>query len=115
MIRLHKKESEMIGGFAQRRVHGLPAKQGSRSVWTRLAVAVAIGCAAVATAIAQAPDLAPPKPLGPQPAAAASPALSAGLPGQQGARQLTQTDVDTWLDGFMPYALQTGDIAGAVV
>nr|WP_298718519.1 serine hydrolase domain-containing protein [uncultured Steroidobacter sp.] len=28
---------------------------------------------------------------------------------------LTKADVDAWLDGFMPYALQQGDIAGAVV
>ncbi|HEX4676116.1 MAG TPA: serine hydrolase domain-containing protein [Steroidobacteraceae bacterium] len=28
---------------------------------------------------------------------------------------LTAADVDAWLDGYMPYALQTGDIAGAVV
>ncbi len=28
---------------------------------------------------------------------------------------LTATDVDAWLDGYMPYALKTGDIAGAVV
>jgi CubicO group peptidase (beta-lactamase class C family) len=28
---------------------------------------------------------------------------------------LTATDADAWLDGYMPYALQTGDIAGAVV
>ena len=28
---------------------------------------------------------------------------------------LTADDVDAWLDGFMPYALKTGDIAGAVV
>ena len=28
---------------------------------------------------------------------------------------LTAEDVNTWLDGYMPYALQTGDIAGAVV
>ena len=28
---------------------------------------------------------------------------------------LTAEDVDAWLDGYMPYALQTGDIAGAVV
>jgi CubicO group peptidase (beta-lactamase class C family) len=33
---------------------------------------------------------------------------SAGVP-------LTQADVDTWLDGFMPYAIESGDIAGAVV
>jgi CubicO group peptidase (beta-lactamase class C family) len=29
--------------------------------------------------------------------------------------ELTQIDVDGWLDGFMPYALEQGDIAGAVV
>ena len=28
---------------------------------------------------------------------------------------LTAEDVDAWLDGYMPYALHTGDIAGAVV
>ncbi|MEZ5463157.1 serine hydrolase domain-containing protein [Dokdonella sp.] len=29
--------------------------------------------------------------------------------------RLNKADVDAWLDGFMPYALQSGDIAGAVV
>ncbi|HLZ98344.1 MAG TPA: serine hydrolase domain-containing protein [Steroidobacteraceae bacterium] len=28
---------------------------------------------------------------------------------------LTRTDLESWLDGFMPYALDTGDVAGAVV
>ena len=28
---------------------------------------------------------------------------------------LTTDDVNAWLDGYMPYALHTGDIAGAVV
>ncbi|MDH7972340.1 serine hydrolase domain-containing protein [Sphingomonas sp. AR_OL41] len=28
---------------------------------------------------------------------------------------LNKTDVDAWLDGFMPYALRAGDVAGAVV
>ncbi len=28
---------------------------------------------------------------------------------------LTASDVNAWLDGYMPYALKTGDIAGAVV
>ena len=31
------------------------------------------------------------------------------------AAPLTATDVNAWLDGYMPYALRTGDIAGAVV
>ena len=29
--------------------------------------------------------------------------------------ELTKTDADAWLDGFIPYALARGDIAGAVV
>jgi len=31
------------------------------------------------------------------------------------ASPLDKADVDAWLDGFMPYALQQGDVAGAVV
>ncbi|GFE84833.1 FmtA-like protein [Steroidobacter agaridevorans] len=31
------------------------------------------------------------------------------------APELTKPDVDAWLDGFVPYALQQGDIGGAVV
>ena len=31
------------------------------------------------------------------------------------AATLTRADVEAWLDGFMPYALQRGDVAGAVV
>ena len=31
------------------------------------------------------------------------------------ARELDRSDLETWLDGFFPYALQQGDIAGAVV
>src|SRR5580658_9882096 len=32
-----------------------------------------------------------------------------------GARRLTSEDLQAWLDGFFPYALQRNDIAGAVV
>ncbi|WP_116809718.1 serine hydrolase domain-containing protein [Steroidobacter cummioxidans] len=32
-----------------------------------------------------------------------------------GAAPLTRENVEAWLDGYLPYALQTGDIAGAVV
>jgi CubicO group peptidase (beta-lactamase class C family) len=39
-------------------------------------------------------------------------ATPAGAPA---AAPLTADDVDAWLDGYMPYALHTGDIAGAVV
>ena len=31
------------------------------------------------------------------------------------APELTQTDVEAWLDGLLPYALKQGDLAGAVV
>lgn len=34
---------------------------------------------------------------------------------ESGTPQLTAQDVNAWLDGFMPYALGEGDIAGAVV
>jgi CubicO group peptidase (beta-lactamase class C family) len=46
----------------------------------------------------------------------ASSAPSANPPEQAaGAVALTKTDVDAWLDGFLPYALRTADIPGAVV
>ena len=50
------------------------------------------------------------------PAAAAAPSAVAAAPttaGQGGA--LNPADLEAWLDGFMPYALQRGGIAGAVV
>ena len=31
------------------------------------------------------------------------------------APKLTAADVEAWLDGFLPYALERGDVAGAVV
>src|ERR1041384_821389 len=48
-------------------------------------------------------------------AAPAAPVTTAG-PGTPAAdRPLTAEDVEPWLDGYMPYALHTADIAGAVV
>jgi CubicO group peptidase (beta-lactamase class C family) len=32
-----------------------------------------------------------------------------------GARELARPDLEAWLDGFMPFALRRGDVAGAVV
>ncbi|HYJ41278.1 MAG TPA: serine hydrolase [Steroidobacteraceae bacterium] len=57
----------------------------------------------------------PSVPLSPAPttASAAAPANSPDQAG--GAVPLTKSDVDTWLDGFLPYALRTADIPGAVV
>uniref|UniRef100_UPI003B3B596B serine hydrolase domain-containing protein n=1 Tax=Sphingomonas sp. TaxID=28214 RepID=UPI003B3B596B len=60
-------------------------------------------------AVAQQP-VTPPTPLTPAPVLTQSgPAMPAT------ARALTAGDVETWLDGYMPYALRSGDIAGAVV
>lgn len=59
-------------------------------------------------AFAQAP--APAAPVAQEPAKVP---ITAGEPNR--AAQLTKEDVDAWLDGYMPYALATGDLAGAVV
>jgi CubicO group peptidase (beta-lactamase class C family) len=60
------------------------------------------------TAFAQAPSSTAP-PLTPAPAQAATAAAAAP------ASELTAADVNAWLDGYLPYALKTGDVAGAVV
>ncbi len=74
----------------------------------RLAVALA---AIALPALAQAPtELRPKLPLAPQnQVSGVQPAPAAG------AAALDRADVDTWLDGFMPYALASADIPGAVV
>ena len=43
----------------------------------------------------------------------ATPARTVPMPG--GPHPLTAQDVNAWLDGYMPYALHSGDLAGAVV
>ncbi len=71
-----------------------------------------IAAALLALALGVSPSLAQPalaptaQPLGPSVAAAVAPEPPA---------QLTKQDVDGWLDGFMPYALSSAGIAGAVV
>ena len=47
--------------------------------------------------------------------AAPAAATPEGSPSPPAGVALTATDVDAWLDGFLPYALATDDIAGAVV
>src|SRR5688500_14548823 len=49
------------------------------------------------------------------PAPKAESRTPAVLPGPAAGRVLTSTDIGAWLDGFFPYALQRGDVAGAVV
>ena len=46
---------------------------------------------------------------------AAAPVAAPALPATAGGHELSKADVDAWLDGYLPYALQTGDIAGAEV
>src|SRR6201996_9664665 len=41
--------------------------------------------------------------------------LACGIAVARAQQPLTQEDANAWLDGYMPYALHTGDIAGAVV
>ena len=61
-----------------------------------------------------APSLAPTTaPPAAAPQATVSPAAAPA--GASAAVPLTAEDVNAWLDGYMPYALHTGDIAGAVV
>lgn len=78
-------------------------------MWKRSLTVLAAGLLGIAVgvpAFTQAP--APLTPV-PQTPAATIPATPAGT----GA--LTKADADAWLDGFMPYALARGDVAGAVV
>ena len=63
---------------------------------------------AVSAVFAQAPLLSARKVPAPIPLA------SQAIP-PSGAHALTREDLEPWLDGIMPYALQRGDVAGAVV
>ncbi|WP_375383279.1 serine hydrolase domain-containing protein [uncultured Sphingomonas sp.] len=68
-----------------------------------------IAAATIAPAQMRAP-LAPP--LVPSDIARPTPSAVAGT---TGGHVLDKADADTWLDGYMPYALRTADIPGAVV
>ena len=62
---------------------------------------------------AQVPSIAPPKAVPPTGAPAIGEQVPEVPPG--GAQALTKEDLGAWIDGFMPYALQRGDVAGATV
>ncbi|HEY6815429.1 MAG TPA: serine hydrolase domain-containing protein [Croceibacterium sp.] len=49
------------------------------------------------------------------PAVSADVAAPPAVAAEPAGAELTRTDVDAWLDGFVPYAIESGDIAGAVV
>ena len=61
-----------------------------------------------APAPAQVPSIAPPKAVPPT----GAPETGAQIPQvpPSGAHALTKEDVEAWLDGFTPYALQRGDV-----
>lgn len=70
-------------------------------------VCAAAGAILACSAPEQTPELGPPGP----PAERGSPAA----PPIATAATLDRGNVEAWLDGYLPYALQRGDIAGAVV
>ncbi|MDB5670867.1 MAG: class beta-lactamase-related serine hydrolase [Alphaproteobacteria bacterium] len=75
------------------------------------AFAAVVGVAAIAQH-----QVLPLQPLGPNPPPARSGAtVPTAAPTPAGHPQLDAADVNAWLDGFMPYAIASGDIAGAVV
>src|SRR5688572_18115925 len=57
----------------------------------------------------------PSVPLPPTPSTAPATAPATSQDQVAGAVPLTKADVDVWLDGFLPYALSTADIPGAVI
>src|SRR3546814_20189696 len=81
-----------------------------RGIWM---IAGLLGLALARPALAQVPEPLPPEavealPVATAPAQVPPPAEIDGVPA------LTRADAEAWLDGFMPYALAAGDIAGPV-
>ena len=81
----------------------------------RAFIAAAIGALVITGALAQtaAVPLAPTEVQRPQ--APPSPAAAPQLPQPAAAPQLNAQDLNAWLDGFIPYAVGSGDIPGGVV
>ena len=79
--------------------------------WTTLYYAALLSAVAIVPAAAQKTV-----PLGPSPSTVKSPTTvpSLGQP-TSGGTALSTADVNAWLDGYMPHALKTTNIAGAVV
>lgn len=70
-----------------------------------------VGAAFLSGAVAQTAN--PPVP--PTPQVTQGEGVTTAATPARGPQNLTKEDVDAWLDGFFPYALGEGDIAGAVV
>ena len=77
-------------------------------------VAAALVVSTLAAASQKSPELKGTPPVVPGPASGA-PALPAPTPGGSTGHPLDPSDLHAWLDGLLPYAMKSGDIAGAVV
>lgn len=78
--------------------------------WFKALLTILLTIAAAKTAVAQVID-----PLTPESARTAEAQSPVAPPATPSGRALTQEDLTAWLDGYMPYALARGNIAGAVV
>jgi CubicO group peptidase (beta-lactamase class C family) len=84
-------------------------KMRSIKLFALLPLAMMLGTAATKPATPLAPVLAP------KPAAEAQKAAPPVSAPSAPSATLTKQDVDSWLDGFVPFALKRGDLAGAVI
>lgn len=84
-----------------------------RSFPTLLASALTAVAGLLSPLAGQVPSIAPPTVIAPT----SAPETGTKTPTMpvEGAPALTKADLEAWLDGFMPFALERGDIAGAVV
>ena len=89
-----------------------------RKIVTAMAASLLLGIAHAAPPgnVPTAPT-GPIPPVNPMPAGPTQPNTTSALAGpkQRTSTALTADDVNAWLDGYLPYALHTADIAGAVV
>src|SRR5689334_12738221 len=100
-----------IAGETVRRKRPPPAKGRGGMGRLKFLFAGILALCGIAVLAQRVPPLGPPQPR----AQAESAAPAAPTPVPAGGAQLTDTDVNAWLDGFMPNVLAAGDIAGAVV
>lgn len=99
------------GDTRQKPRHSVPGRNARRTSKRRVGVAAASAGAVVALlAGCAAPAATAAAPRVPVPAAE-----TAGTSGGETSTTLTQSDVDAWLDGILPAALENFDIAGATV